>query len=222
MPDETARPPRFPYVAALLCAACIGAAAWTWMRYSYCWTIAIDDLYVMPPEGTEYHANERLSQRYVRLPSGSWVEWAGEQRFETRIPQDMCVNIGDRGGLGRFRDVPTPDGAVQRVLFNVPATVVSVASRPSDGQTVRFRMEPLFDHIVMADGHMHARIQIHDSQHASLRATSQVDIDTTASRFHGGRRSYVLRPLIRNPLAWRADARTGIGECCPVFSGDSH
>ncbi len=36
-PDR--KPPRFPYVAALLCAACIGAAAWTWMRYSYCWDI---------------------------------------------------------------------------------------------------------------------------------------------------------------------------------------
>ena len=29
---DVPRPPRFPYVAALLCAACIGAAAWTWMR----------------------------------------------------------------------------------------------------------------------------------------------------------------------------------------------
>jgi len=37
MPDETARSPRFPYIAALLCAACLGAAGWTWMRYSYAW-----------------------------------------------------------------------------------------------------------------------------------------------------------------------------------------
>ncbi len=39
MSDDPAKPPRFPFVAALLCAACIGLATWTWMRYSYCWTL---------------------------------------------------------------------------------------------------------------------------------------------------------------------------------------
>jgi len=38
------QPPRFPYVAALLCAACVGAAAWTWLRYSYAWDVTPDDL----------------------------------------------------------------------------------------------------------------------------------------------------------------------------------
>ncbi|MHC4502893.1 MAG: hypothetical protein ACYTFI_06280 [Planctomycetota bacterium] len=36
--------PRFPFVAALLCAACLGAAAWTWMRYSYRWDSAVEDI----------------------------------------------------------------------------------------------------------------------------------------------------------------------------------
>ncbi len=35
MSDDPAKPPRFPYVGALLCAACVGVAVWTWMRYSY-------------------------------------------------------------------------------------------------------------------------------------------------------------------------------------------
>ncbi|MHC4202203.1 MAG: hypothetical protein ACYSU0_19605, partial [Planctomycetota bacterium] len=39
MPDGPTKLPRFPYIAALLCVACIGAAAWTWMRYSYAWPI---------------------------------------------------------------------------------------------------------------------------------------------------------------------------------------
>ncbi len=40
MSDDPAKPhARFPYVAALLCAACIGAAVWTWMRYSYAWEV---------------------------------------------------------------------------------------------------------------------------------------------------------------------------------------
>ncbi|MHC4504737.1 MAG: hypothetical protein ACYTFI_15640, partial [Planctomycetota bacterium] len=38
------RPPRFPYIAALLCAACLGAAAWTWMRYSYCWDVTVEEV----------------------------------------------------------------------------------------------------------------------------------------------------------------------------------
>ena len=37
-PDR--KPPRFPFVAAVLCAACVGAAAWTWMRYSYAWDLS--------------------------------------------------------------------------------------------------------------------------------------------------------------------------------------
>jgi len=41
-PDR--RPPRFPYVAALLCAACVGAAVWTWMRYSYAWQMSPSQL----------------------------------------------------------------------------------------------------------------------------------------------------------------------------------
>ena len=39
MTEGPARPPRFPYVGALLCAACLGAAAWTWMRCSYAWDV---------------------------------------------------------------------------------------------------------------------------------------------------------------------------------------
>ena len=37
------RPPRFPYVAALLCAGCVGMAAWTWMWYSYAWALDFGD-----------------------------------------------------------------------------------------------------------------------------------------------------------------------------------
>ena len=43
MRDDPPKPPRFPYVAALLCVACLGAAAWTWMRYSYCWDVTLLD-----------------------------------------------------------------------------------------------------------------------------------------------------------------------------------
>jgi hypothetical protein len=39
MTGDRAKPPRFPYVAALLCAVCVGVAAWAWMRYSYAWNV---------------------------------------------------------------------------------------------------------------------------------------------------------------------------------------
>lgn len=38
-----ARPPRFPYVGALLCATCVGAAVWMWIRYSYCWELSAQE-----------------------------------------------------------------------------------------------------------------------------------------------------------------------------------
>jgi hypothetical protein len=44
MTDDPVKPPRFPYVAALLCAACVGMAGYTWMRYSYCWDFSIREL----------------------------------------------------------------------------------------------------------------------------------------------------------------------------------
>ncbi len=63
MPDETARPPRFPYIAALLCAACLGAAGWTWMRYSYAWDMTPGDFWkdarrLAPDERDEYLIGE--------------------------------------------------------------------------------------------------------------------------------------------------------------------
>jgi hypothetical protein len=41
MAQSSARP-HFPYVAAAICAVCVAAAAWTWMRYSYAWDVAAD------------------------------------------------------------------------------------------------------------------------------------------------------------------------------------
>jgi hypothetical protein len=55
------RPPRFPYVGALLCAACVGMAGYLWMRYSYAWDVTRLDL-----EGDNPH-QARWHDRYVRF-----------------------------------------------------------------------------------------------------------------------------------------------------------
>ncbi|MHC4504616.1 MAG: hypothetical protein ACYTFI_15035, partial [Planctomycetota bacterium] len=64
MPDDPAKPPRFPYVAAALCAVCVGAAVWLPLRY---WTV----LDVTVPELNPLHPasdrRERHLGRYVRV-----------------------------------------------------------------------------------------------------------------------------------------------------------
>jgi len=64
-----AKPPRFPYVAALLCAACVSAAAWTWMRYSFCRKVAAAPIF-----GASL--NKEMLHRYVEVAgasSGCWM-----------------------------------------------------------------------------------------------------------------------------------------------------
>lgn len=42
--SEPGKMPRFPFVAAALCAACVGVAGWMWMRYSYAWDVTVKRL----------------------------------------------------------------------------------------------------------------------------------------------------------------------------------
>ncbi len=81
MSDDPAKPPRFPIVGALLCAACLGAAGYLWMRYSYCWEAAAPAM----------AANER-----------SWV-----LRYVQFSPEDVKRNFKpsyDGTPLLRFRE----------------------------------------------------------------------------------------------------------------------
>jgi hypothetical protein len=41
---STGTRPRFPWLVALLCAASLGVAAWTWMRYSYAWKVTPSEM----------------------------------------------------------------------------------------------------------------------------------------------------------------------------------
>ncbi|MHC4200654.1 MAG: hypothetical protein ACYSU0_11735 [Planctomycetota bacterium] len=42
MSDDPSKPLRFPFVAAVLCAACLGMATWTWMQYSCVHKVTLD------------------------------------------------------------------------------------------------------------------------------------------------------------------------------------
>ena len=56
------KPHRFPYVAAFLCAACVGGAVWTWMRYSYVWDTDTTAL------------NQPLRGRHTTHADGAWPD----------------------------------------------------------------------------------------------------------------------------------------------------
>lgn len=91
MSDDPTKPPRFPFVAALLCTACVGAGAWTWMRYSYCWTYELDEL----PGALRRHGAGELYGRYVRIPAPVG-------------PLGMSVLVGVSHDLFFFNDGTTP------------------------------------------------------------------------------------------------------------------
>ena len=76
MSDNPAKPPRFPYVAALLCAACAGAAAWTWMRYSYCWTLTPEWIATALPD---------VVADDTRFPSRAYIEVTGKPLVYTEF-----------------------------------------------------------------------------------------------------------------------------------------
>jgi len=93
---------RFPWAPALFCAACLAMAAWTWMRYSYCWDILVKDLPAalsgidpdplsgMPPPAMDPDQVRKELSRYV------WPEALGDHWLRER-----CVGL-----VGRVVSVP--------------------------------------------------------------------------------------------------------------------
>ncbi|MHC4200865.1 MAG: hypothetical protein ACYSU0_12810, partial [Planctomycetota bacterium] len=96
---------RFPWVALALCVLSVGAAAWLWMRYSYCWDVTPDDL-----------CKESTRGRYVRLRSTGASDWSFDAGRGGRVvlvePPDcnVCVFVRvpdafkcDEAGAAAFR-----------------------------------------------------------------------------------------------------------------------
>jgi len=85
MPERESKrqPPRFPYVAALLCAACVGAAVWTWMRYSCAWDVPLQEL-------AKGYTDPRVKQRWVgrraRLLVSERGQWVAERSLSEPTP----------------------------------------------------------------------------------------------------------------------------------------
>ncbi|MHC4504114.1 MAG: hypothetical protein ACYTFI_12470, partial [Planctomycetota bacterium] len=94
MSDDPVKSPRFPYIAAVLCAACLGAAVWTWMRYSYRWTLTPQWLAAARPD---------IVPDDTRFPSRAYIEVTGRPSAYTEFPGGNSApiwvtsfQIGDR------------------------------------------------------------------------------------------------------------------------------
>ena len=116
MLDNPATPPRFPYIAALLCAMCVGAAAWTWMRYSYAWEVTPADLH---RAFTEYSC-EDWHDYYVRVNGEGLL-------FGEGYGADLAPARGDSGHM----NVQKLEG--NSALFIFPPSNVGVGGPPANG-----------------------------------------------------------------------------------------
>ena len=110
---HTAARPRFPYVAAALCAACVGVAAWTWMRYSYCWSLTVAEIaQAMQLQRTAHMADDLLSDNSEssaitgQAAARELVEgfYSGLTRWPARAYVEVNVVI-DRGRLAQSAEL---------------------------------------------------------------------------------------------------------------------
>ncbi len=114
-PEPTPVFRRFPWIQLVFCLACLSMTAWTWMRYSYCWDVAVRDLPVLPkawnlisgPSGIPHvpvdfdfvQIREDLSRR-------AWPESFGDHWLRNRyVRVKGCVV-----SVLRLSDTPHSDG----------------------------------------------------------------------------------------------------------------
>ena len=137
MSDDPAKPPRFPFVAALLCAACLGAAVWTWMRYEYCWEVTPVDLHSPPVPFYAGYVDNPYFGCLVRL-RGTADAWCVQECPEEGTGGAfhwIAFMPGEVGGC-RVRlaaDVPMAEGEEIDVVGRV--ILVGDGPRTSDGRT---------------------------------------------------------------------------------------
>ena len=159
---DVPRPPRFPYVAALLSAACVGAAAWTWMRYSYAWDVTPSE--VASPSSVRPPLMDHPSEgRYVRTAgplTSSVLRAFGKWNSATStLELERLARVGAADSRAYVR---LPAGQT------TPAEMTAVLA----GRIVASRT------ILLADGAHEIPLD-----HGEKAGYAHI-IDTTASRFH--------------------------------------
>jgi hypothetical protein len=105
MTDDPAKPLRFPYVAAFLCAVCLGAAACTWMLYSYAWPVAPSDIHALAvlPEGglqqswCHIQGFVCVRGRLQAVDDPRWYYHSEQEKLPS--PPDRTLLLGDPKGF---------------------------------------------------------------------------------------------------------------------------
>ena len=170
---------RFPWAPALLCAACLGMSAWTWMRYSYCWDISVRDL-PRAPEGVHLGLAPHLVKADAR-PSREaslravWPGAVADDRMRHRYVRSKgrvlsvpvpCLSIG----LGGAREVSietvdVSDGVGAPLRILVPPARVSPYRV---GEDVAFR----------------GRLVLSEFWWVGVAGIAPLSLDTSAGRWH--------------------------------------
>lgn len=96
----------FPWPAAFLCAACVGAAVWTWMEYSYLWKLAPE----MPSRGTS-GADPWLSRDTLPWYLGRYVRLCGTLEYTWGATDTVPITFGCGLRTGR---IERPSGVNER------------------------------------------------------------------------------------------------------------
>ncbi len=101
------KPPRFPFIAAALCVACVGATGWTWMRYSYVWEMTPSELATNRNE-VRFHS---LRDRYVYV-RGQWLPGSQCSANQTARGRATLLDLNDRSA--RIYVIWWPDAKLLR------------------------------------------------------------------------------------------------------------
>ncbi len=177
MTGEPDKPPRFPYVAALLCAACLGATVWMWMRYSCARDVTVQDFYDgidifqhcdYPFRGSPHP----LEGEYVRLRGV--VVFAGPPRADaTEYPDYWLCGVADTLDYERCVEVLLPPSSAFVALCAEAAK--EWVSIETWGKGIVGEEAVFVGRFVQHEG-LYSKTDSDSIQYAA--------IDTTASRFH--------------------------------------
>ena len=119
--DPTRPGARFPWAVTVFCAACVAAAAWTFMRFSYAWPVSLQELSAdgMTPEGQWFQG------RYVTFsgapqPGRGGRFWVWRTKLRQDDPSEVtaaeCIGPHRSRGEGFERRFQGRAGIRERYL----------------------------------------------------------------------------------------------------------
>jgi hypothetical protein len=125
-PDPTTPGARFPYAAAAFACACVAAAVWTFMLYSYAWDVRTDDF-----AGGDRWGPHPLAGRYVRLhrpAEGRWSRYWSAGDGLAEYLDHLASGFSTGGGPVWVPIKGLPEGASPEVIHGRVVAETSMGS----------------------------------------------------------------------------------------------